>query len=61
MIEFGKSVDDYSNGVKLVTGERQLHNKIDINVFPFLNRNTQRWQKSEVAHITSPNPTYRIP
>jgi hypothetical protein len=40
MSRIGKSVDDYPNGVKLVAGERQAHNEIHTDVFPFLDRNT---------------------
>jgi hypothetical protein len=42
MNRLGKSVDDYPNGVKLAVGERQAHNEIHTDVFPFLGRNTQR-------------------
>jgi hypothetical protein len=41
MSRLGKSVDDYPNGVKLAAGERQTHNKIHIDVFPFPGRDTQ--------------------
>jgi hypothetical protein len=44
MSGLGKSVTDYPDGVKLVVGERQTHNEIHIDVFPFLGRNTQRLQ-----------------
>jgi hypothetical protein len=42
MSRLGKSVDDYPDGVKLATGERQAHNEIHIDVFQFPCRNTQR-------------------
>jgi hypothetical protein len=42
----GKSVDDYPDGVKLAAGERQTHNEIHTDVFPFPGRNTQRLQQS---------------
>jgi hypothetical protein len=35
MSGLGKSVNDYPNGVKLAAGERQTHNEIDTDVFPF--------------------------
>jgi hypothetical protein len=35
-----KSVDDYPDGVKLAAGERQIHNEIHTDVFPFTGRNT---------------------
>jgi hypothetical protein len=40
MSRLGKLVNDYPNGVKLVAGERQAHNEIHTDVFPFLGRNT---------------------
>jgi hypothetical protein len=46
MSKLGKSVDDYLDGVKLAAGERQTHNEIHVDVFPFPGRNTQRWQQS---------------
>jgi hypothetical protein len=42
MSRLGKSVDDYPNRVKLAAGERQAHNEIHTDVFPFPDRNTQR-------------------
>jgi hypothetical protein len=44
MSGLGKSIDDYPDGVKLVASERQTHNEIHTDVFPFLGRNTQRLQ-----------------
>jgi hypothetical protein len=44
MSGLGKSVDDYPNGVKLAAGERQTHNEIHTDVFPFPGRNTQTLQ-----------------
>jgi hypothetical protein len=52
----GKSVDDYPNGVKLAAGERQSHNEIHTDVFPFLGRNTRRLQKSSRSHMISLDP-----
>jgi hypothetical protein len=40
MCRLGESVDDYPNGVKLAVGERQSHNEIHTDVFPFPGRNT---------------------
>jgi hypothetical protein len=40
MSGLGKSVDDYLDGVKLAVGEKQTHNEIHTDVFPFLDRNT---------------------
>jgi hypothetical protein len=53
MSRLGKSVDNYPNGVKFVAGERQTHNKIQIDVFPFAGRNTQRLQQSRKPHMIS--------
>jgi hypothetical protein len=44
MSGLGMSVDDYPDGVKLAAGERQTHNEIHTDVFPFPGRNTQRLQ-----------------
>jgi hypothetical protein len=41
MTKLGKLVDDYPDGVKLAAGERQTHNEIHTDVFPFPSRNTQ--------------------
>jgi hypothetical protein len=38
----GESIDDYPDGTKPAGGERQTHNKIYADVFPFPGRNTQR-------------------
>jgi hypothetical protein len=35
MSRLGKPVNDYPDGVKLVGRERQTHNKIHADVFPF--------------------------
>jgi hypothetical protein len=52
----GKLVDDYLNGVKLAVGERQIHNKIHTDVFPFPGRNIQRLQQSCRPHMISLDP-----
>jgi hypothetical protein len=57
MSRLGKSVDDYPNGVKLAADERQAHNKIHTDVFPFPGRNTQRLQQSSMPHMISFNPS----
>jgi hypothetical protein len=44
MSGLGKSVNDYPNGVKLAAGERETHNEIHTDVFPFPSRNTLQWQ-----------------
>jgi hypothetical protein len=60
MSRLGKSVDNYPNGVKFVADERQTHNEIHTNVFPFLGRNTQRLQKSSKPHMISFGPSTRV-
>jgi hypothetical protein len=60
MRRLGKSVDNYPNGVKLAAGERQTHNKIHIDVFPFPGRNTQRLQQSSKPHMISLNPLTHV-
>jgi hypothetical protein len=57
MSGLGKSVDDYLDGVKLVAGERQTHNEIHTDVFPFSGRNTQRLQQSRMPHMISLDPS----
>jgi hypothetical protein len=52
-----KSIDDYPDGVKLVAGERQTHNEIHIDVFPFSGRNTERLQQSRRPHMISLDPS----
>jgi hypothetical protein len=60
MSGLGKSVDDYPDGVKLAAGERQTHNEIHTDVFPFLGRNTQRLQQSCRPHMISLDPSTRV-
>jgi hypothetical protein len=60
MSGLGKSVDDYPNGVKLAASERQTHNKIHTDVFPFSGRNTQRLQQSRMPHMISLYPSTRV-
>jgi hypothetical protein len=57
MSRLGKSVDDYLDGVKLAAGERQTHNEIHTDVFPFLGRNTQRLQQSHKPRMISLDPS----
>jgi hypothetical protein len=56
----GKSVDDYPDGVKLPAGERQTHNEIHTDVFPFPGRNTQRLQQSCMPHMISLDCSTRV-
>jgi hypothetical protein len=60
MSRLGKSVDNYPNGVKLVAGERQTHNEIYTDVFPFPGRNTQRLQQPRMPHMISLDPSTRV-
>jgi hypothetical protein len=55
-----ESVDDCPNRVKLAAGERQTHNEINIDVFPFPGRNIQRLQQSRRPHMISLDPSTRI-
>jgi hypothetical protein len=60
MSRLGKSVDDYLNGVKLATRERQTHNEIHTVVFPSQDRNTQRLQQSSRPHVVSLDPLTHV-
>jgi hypothetical protein len=60
MSKLGKSIDDYSNSVKLAVGERRTHNKIHTNVLPFPGRNTQRLHQSSRPHMISFDPSTRV-
>jgi hypothetical protein len=53
MSGLGKSIDDHPDGVKLTVGERQTHNEIHTDVFPFSSRNIQRLQQSRRPHMIS--------
>jgi hypothetical protein len=57
MSGLSKSVDDYPDGVKLAAGERQTHNEIHTDVFPFPGRNTQRLQHFRMPHMISLDPS----
>jgi hypothetical protein len=60
MSRLGKSDDDYPNGVQLAAGERQAHNEIHTDIFPFLGRNTQRLQQSSWPHMINLDPSTRV-
>jgi hypothetical protein len=60
MSRHGESVDDYPNGVKLAASERQTHNEIHTDVFPFPGRNIQRLQQSRKPHMISLDPSTRV-
>jgi hypothetical protein len=44
MSRLGEPIDDQPDGIKLVGRERQIHNEIHTDVFPFLGKNIQRMQ-----------------
>jgi hypothetical protein len=56
----GESIDDYPDGTKPAGGERQTHNKIHADVFPFPGRNTQRLQQSSQSHMISLNSSTHV-
>jgi hypothetical protein len=60
MSRLGKSVYDYPDRVKLAAGERQIHNEIHTDVFPFPGRNIQRLQQSCMPHMISLDPSTRV-
>jgi hypothetical protein len=60
MSVLGKSIDDYPDRVKLAVGERQTHNEIHTDVFPFLGGNTHRLQQSYMPHMISLDPSTRV-
>jgi hypothetical protein len=60
MSGLGKSVNDYPNGVKLAAGERQTHNEIDTDVFPFPDMNTHGLQQSHMPYMISLDPSTRV-
>jgi hypothetical protein len=60
MSGLGKSVDNYPDGAKLAAGERQTHNEIHTDIFPFPGRNIQRLQQSRRPHMISLDPSTRV-
>jgi hypothetical protein len=60
MSVLGKPIDDYPDGVILAAGERQTHDEIHTDVFPFSGRNTQRLQHSRMPHMISLDPSTRV-
>jgi hypothetical protein len=60
MSSLGKLVDDYLDGVKLVGRERQTHNEIHVDVFPFPVRNIQRLQQSGKSHMIGLDPLAHV-
>jgi hypothetical protein len=57
MSRLGEPINDQPYGIKLVGIERQTHNEIHANVFPFLGRNIQRLQQSGRSHMASLVPS----
>jgi hypothetical protein len=60
MSRLGEPINDHPYGVELEGRERQTHNEIHANVFPFLNRNVQRLQQSGRPHMIGLNPSTRV-
>jgi hypothetical protein len=60
MRRLNKPVDNYPNGVKPMGRERQTHNKIHADVFPFCSRNIQRLQQSGRSRMISLDPSTRV-
>jgi hypothetical protein len=60
MSGFGKPIDDYPHGVKLAANERQTHNEIHIDVFPFPDKDTQGLQQSCRPHMISIDHSTRV-
>jgi hypothetical protein len=52
----GEPINNHPDGIKLVGGERQTHNEIHADVFPFACRNVQRLQQSIMPHIIGLDP-----
>jgi hypothetical protein len=57
MSRLGEPINDHPYGVKLAGRERQTHNEIYANVFPFSSMNIQRLQQSDRAHMIDLNPS----
>jgi hypothetical protein len=50
-------IHDHPDGVKLLGKERQTHNKIHADVFPFPGKNIQRLQQSGKSHMIGLDPS----
>jgi hypothetical protein len=58
--KLGESIHDHLDGVKLVGRERQTHNEIHADVFPFPGRNIQRLQQSGRSHMIGLDPSTHV-
>jgi hypothetical protein len=56
----GEPIDDHPVGIKLAGRERQTHNEVHVDVFPFLGMNTQRLQQSDRSHMISLDPSTHV-
>jgi hypothetical protein len=56
MSRLSEPINNHPYGVKLAWRERQTHNEIYADVFPFLSRNIQRLQQSGKSHMISLDP-----
>jgi hypothetical protein len=56
----GEPINDHPNGIKLVGRERQTHNEIHVDVFPFTRRNIQRLQQFGRPHVITLDPSARV-
>jgi hypothetical protein len=60
MCRLGEPINDYPDGIKLVGRERQTHNEIHADIFPFVSRNIQRLQQSGRSHVIDLDPSTRV-
>jgi hypothetical protein len=60
MSRLGEPINDHPYGVKLVGRERQTHNKIYADVFPFPSRNVQRLQQSSRPQMINLDPSTHV-
>jgi hypothetical protein len=54
--KLAEPIHNHPDGLKLVGRERQTHNEIHADVFPFLGRNIQRLQQSGRSHMIGLDP-----
>jgi hypothetical protein len=54
--KLGESIHDHPDGIKHVGRERQTHNEIHTNVFPFPGRDIKRLQQSGRSHTIGLDP-----
>jgi hypothetical protein len=56
----GEPIHDHPDGIKHVGRERQTHNEIHADVFPFSARNIQRLQQFGRSHMVDLDPLTRV-